>query len=81
MSQLALRGLGGNIKMCWDEGLHPEKGVNTYPGLVNVSLQRWVEDGNAGSFRQSGRDVRCLRMCVSTRGSIREQSQHLIDRL
>lgn len=31
--------------MCWDERLHPEKGVNTYPGLVNVSLQKWVENG------------------------------------
>lgn len=68
-----LRGVGwGNIKTCWAEGLHPEKGVNTYPGPVSVFLQSLVEDGSAGSFRQPGQDVRCLHMCVSTRGSVRE---------
>lgn len=38
-------GLGGILRCAGMQGLHPEKGVNAHPGLVNVSLQRWLEDG------------------------------------
>lgn len=38
-------GLGGILRCAGMQGLHPEEGVNAHPGLVNVSLQRWLEDG------------------------------------
>lgn len=58
--------------------MNPEKSVNAHPGLVKgVFLQGWLEEWEQWIYQAAVRDVTCLHMCASTRGSVKRQSQHL----
>lgn len=48
---------------------------------LKFSYRDGWEDGDTGSARQPMRDVTCLHLCVPTRGSSKEQSQNVTDKL